>query len=612
MCGIVGYLGPRSATTVLLDELSRLEYRGYDSAGLAVLDGGMLRVTKTVGKVRDLAALVEAEALDVHIGIGHTRWATHGRPSTPNAHPHRSTAGDLAVVHNGIIENHAELRARLSAAGAVFVSETDTEVIAHLLAEKLAERPSGDLRSALLAAAAELRGAFAVAVVAQSAPDCLWVVRQQSPLILGLGDGESFIASDIPAVLPYTRSVIILEDGDVACLRAGSVELCNLAGEPVQRPVQQIDWDLHAAEKGGYEHFMLKEIDEIPAAVAHTLRGRIGADGQVRADELALDDERLRAVRRLTIVACGTSYYAAMVGKAVIEKLARLPVEVDLASEFRYRQPILEAGQMVIAVSQSGETADTLAALREAKRHGVLTLGIVNVIGSSLSREADANWPTWAGPEICVASTKAYVTQLVALYLLALHLARLHGALDEAGVARVTGALATVPTLLERILAGRERIAELGRRYAQWEHFFYLGRGLDASSSLECALKLKEISYKRAEAYAAGELKHGPLALMTPEVLVFGLATQSDLVEKTLSNLQEVMARGARVVGVVREGDELVAEQVHEVIRVPDADDLLMPFLTVVPAYLFTYYLSAALDREIDQPRNLAKSVTVE
>ncbi|MBI5831341.1 MAG: glutamine--fructose-6-phosphate transaminase (isomerizing) [Armatimonadetes bacterium] len=612
MCGIVGYLGPRSATGVLLDELSRLEYRGYDSAGLAVLDRGRLRVVKTVGKVRALAALVERDPLDVHLGIGHTRWATHGRPSTPNAHPHVSTAGDLAVVHNGIIENHAELRARLTAGGAVFVSETDTEVIAHLLAAKLAGPAAGDVGRALLLAAAELRGAFAVAVVAEAAPDCLYVVRQQSPLVIGLGEGETFIASDIPAVLPYTRSVIVLEDGDVACVRAGSVMLSNLAGESVERPARHIDWDIHAAEKGGYEHFMLKEIEEIPAAVAQTLRGRIDPAGQVVAAELGLSDERLRAVRRLSIVACGTSYYAAMVGKAVIEKLARLPVEVDLASEFRYRSPILSDDQMVIAVSQSGETADTLAALREAKRRGVLTLGVVNVIGSSLSREADANWPTWAGPEICVASTKAYVTQLVALYLLALHLARLNGALDDAGVAEVTTALSTVPALLEQILAEREQIADMGRRYAHWEHFFYLGRGLDAASSLECALKLKEISYKRAEAYAAGELKHGPLALMTPEVLVFGLATQRELVDKTLSNLQEVAARGARVIGVVRAGDNVVTGQVDEVIRVPDADDLLMPFLTVVPAYLFTYYLSAALGREIDQPRNLAKSVTVE
>lgn len=435
MCGIVGYIGPRSAVPVIIDELRRLEYRGYDSAGVAVLRDGACEVVKTVGKINDLAALLETRPLEVELGIGHTRWATHGQPSTPNAHPHTGNTGTLAVVHNGIIENYVELRERLQAAGHRFASETDTEVIAHLLEEKLADGAGGDIERALREAAAEMEGAYAVAVVAEVAPDRLHVVRKDSPLVLGLGEGENFIASDITAVLPYTRRVMILEDGDVGVITRDQIVLHDLTGAPIDRPVMLVDWDVDAAEKGGYDHYMIKEIHEIPQAVRNTLRGRVSADGRLDVHELPLSDEAIRGIERIYLVACGTSYYAGAVGKLLFERLLRVPVELEIASEFRYRDPIYAPGSLFIVISQSGETADTLAALRDAKAHGVPTMGIVNVVGSSIYREADYVFPTWAGPEICVASTKAYVTQLVCEYLLCLHFARVRGAMSEARIA---------------------------------------------------------------------------------------------------------------------------------------------------------------------------------
>ncbi len=611
MCGIVGYIGPRQAVPIILDSLRRLEYRGYDSSGIAALEDGVCKVVKSVGKINNLAQLLEQTPLHVTCAIGHTRWATHGQPSTINAHPHTGNSGRLAIVHNGIIENYAELRERLIADGAKFVSQTDTEVIAHLVEEKINGPANGDVRLALQLAAEEMVGAYACAVVAEQAPDTLHVVRKESPLVLGVGDGEMFIASDITAVLPYTKRVLILEDGDVGVLTADGVKLYDLQGNPLHRDVLEVTWDVAAAEKGGYDHYMIKEIHEIPDAIRNTLRGRL-QDGRLTMEDFTLTAEQARQLKKIYIVACGTSYYAGVVGKYLFERLLRVPVEVDIASEFRYRAPIFEPDSMMIVISQSGETADTLAALREAKRHGVTVLGIVNVIGSSMYREADIVFPTWAGPEICVASTKAYVTQLVCEYLLAFQLAKLRGQLSDERLAELLDGLVKIPGQVQQILAQEEDYKTLSAKFTACRDFFFLGRGLDAAVSLEGALKLKEISYIHAEAYAAGELKHGPLALMWYDVPVMVTATQTDLYDKTISNLKEVKARHADVLALVRESNHDVDDEVDWIIRVPDADDLLMPLLTIIPPYLLTYWLSFALDREIDQPRNLAKSVTVE
>ncbi|NUQ01109.1 MAG: glutamine--fructose-6-phosphate transaminase (isomerizing) [Armatimonadetes bacterium] len=611
MCGIVGYIGPRSAVPIIIDSLRRLEYRGYDSSGVAVLDEGRCKVVKSVGKINELAKLLDESPLEVQIGIGHTRWATHGRPSTRNAHPHTGNSGKLAVVHNGIIENYVELRERLTALGAEFKSDTDTEVIAHLLEEKMLNGAEGDIYRALQLAAQDMEGAFAVAVVTESEPDKLHVVRKESPLVLGVGDGEMYLASDITAVLPYTKRVMILEDGDVGVITADGVTVTDLEGNPIRREIMEVTWDVSAAEKGGYDHYMIKEIHEIPEAIRNTLRGRV-SDGKLEVTEINLSDEEIRKLKKIYIIACGTSYYAGTVGKYLFERLLRVPVEIDVASEFRYRQPVFEPDSLMIVISQSGETADTLAALREAKRNNVKVLAIVNVIGSSMFREADAVFPTWAGPEICVASTKAYVTQLVCEYLLAFHFARIRGQMDEAEITRLVAEMLEIPGKVQQILDNEEFYKELSGDFTTRQDFFFLGRGLDAAVSLEGALKLKEISYIHAESYAAGELKHGPLALMWDDVPVMVTATQTDLYDKTVSNIKEVKARRADVLAVVRESNTEIDQHVDWVIRVPEADDLLMPFLTIIPPYLLTYWLSAALDREIDQPRNLAKSVTVE
>ena len=609
MCGIVGYIGSNAALPTVIDALKRLEYRGYDSAGVAVLTDGKVEVIKTVGKIRDLEQMLAGRSITATIGVGHTRWATHGRPSTPNAHPHCDCTGELAVAHNGIIENYLELREELQAKGHRFSSETDTEVIAHVIEEELR---GGEVEAALRAALRKLRGSYALVVISRSNPDRLFVARKDSPLVIGLSEEANYIASDIPAVLPYTRRVYILEDGDIGVVSREGVKLSDLSGRPLAREVFQVTWDAEAAEKGGYPHFMIKEIHEIPRAIRDTMRARVTEDNLLNLQEIKLSAEEIRGLERIFIVACGTAYYAGCVGKHIFERLLRIPVEVDIASEFRYREPVFTPNSLLIVISQSGETADTLAALREARRNGVKALAVVNVIGSSIYREADEVLPTWAGPEICVASTKAYVTQLIALYLLGFYFAQVRGQLAAEEVQRLIAAMKHLPEQVQRILEKEDKLATLAREFVGARDFFFLGRGLDYVASLEASLKLKEISYIHSESAAAGELKHGPLALVSEGMPVMAFCAQQSLHDKMLSNIKEVSARGAHIIAVVKESDTTTEKIVSQVIRIPENEDLLMPVLTIIPPYLLTYYLALALGREIDQPRNLAKSVTVE
>jgi glucosamine--fructose-6-phosphate aminotransferase (isomerizing) len=610
MCGIVGCIGEDSALPMIVDALKRLEYRGYDSAGVALLVDGEMEVIKTAGKIRDLEKLLAGRQIAATIGVGHTRWATHGHPTTPNAHPHCDCSGGLAIAHNGIIENYLSLRERLQEKGHRFISETDTEVIAHLLEEHLRQ---GDMESALRAAVRELKGSYALVVISKDEPERLFVARKDSPLVIGLSEKANYIASDIPAVLPYTRQVYILEDGDIGIVSREGVVLSDTEGNPISREIFHVTWDAEEAEKGGYEHFMLKEIHEIPRAIRDTMRTRVSDDNRLRLEEeIKLSPEEIRGIDRIFIVACGTAYYAGCVGKSIFERLLRIPVEVDIASEFRYRNPILTENSLVIIISQSGETADTIAAMREARRRGVKTLGIVNVLGSTIHREADCVLPTWAGPEICVASTKAYVSQLTALYLVGLHFAEIRGRLSAEEAAHLLAAMKHLPEQVQRIFDMEDKIAALAEEFVGCRDFFFLGRGLDYVASLEGALKLKEISYIHSEAAAAGELKHGPLALITEGMPVMAICAQESLRGKMLNNIKEVAARGANIIGLVKEGDTDTEKAAASVIRIPATDDLLMPVLTIIPPYLLTYYLSKALGREIDQPRNLAKSVTVE
>ena len=609
MCGIVGYIGDKPAIATVIDELKRLEYRGYDSAGVAMMYDGKIEVIKTVGKIRDLEKILGDKPASIGIALGHTRWATHGAPSTPNAHPLCDCTGRLAVVHNGVIENYLALKEELQAKGHRFTSETDTEVIAHLIEEHL---KAGNLEAALRAALRELRGYYALVVISEDEPGKLFVARRDNPLVIGLGQGENFIASDIPALLPYTRQVYILEDGDIGIIGKDSIALSDMEGRVISRPIFNVTWDATAAEKGGFEHFMLKEIHEIPRAIHDTLQGRVTADHQIALEEIKLSPEEIRGINRLFIVACGTAYHAGCVGKYLFEKLLRIPVEVDIASEFRYRNPIITKDSLVIIISQSGETTDTLAALREARRQGAKVLGIVNVMGSSIFRESDEILPTRAGPEICVASTKAYITQLIALYLLTLHFGKIREQLPAGEIARLIAGLKLLPEQVQHILDNSSGIVELSKALSAYHDFFFIGRGLDYPASLEAALKLKEISYIHADSYAAGELKHGPLALITDGTPVVAMCLQSNLYEKMLSNVKIVAARGARIIAIVKENDRETEKSVAEIIRVPEADDLLTPVLAIIPPYLLTYYIAKYLDREIDQPRNLAKSVTVE
>ena len=606
MCGIVGYVGKRSAQDVLLDGLEKLEYRGYDSAGVALaLDGG-IRVVKSKGRLTQLRQKLAAQALaQSFCGIGHTRWATHGEPSDVNSHPHSTPR--VSIVHNGIIENYGILKERLIAKGYTFESETDTEVLVKLIDSCY----TGDPLRALQEALAKVRGSYALAVLFRDRPDTIFAVKRESPLIVGWGEGENLVASDIPALLKYTRRYSVLEEGDMAVCTAEGIRFYNEFAEPVQRPVLTADWDMEAAEKGGYPHFMLKEINEQPTAITATVSPRV-EDGMPDLRIPQLTDEVLRSIGTVHLVGCGTAMHAGMVGKSAIETLARVPAEVDIASEFRYRDPILNSNDLVIIISQSGETSDTLAALKLAKSRGVPVLAIVNVVGSSIARAADYVLYTYAGPEIAVASTKAYMVQLCVLYLFALRLAYARGRLSEAETRRYTAQLLRAPEIIKARLADCDQIKYLASRYMNTQSCFFIGRGFDYSLSLEGSLKLKEISYVHSDAYAAGELKHGTISLITDGVPVIALATQKQVYEKTISNAKETRSRGARVL-LFTTKDAVVPEGVADaVIRLDEYEDILMPLQLIVPLQLFAYYMAVLRGCDVDKPRNLAKSVTVE
>jgi glucosamine--fructose-6-phosphate aminotransferase (isomerizing) len=609
MCGITGYIGPRNGIELAIDQLHRLEYRGYDSAGIAFPQNGSLRVIKSEGKISRLESLLEGEKTAAFTAVAHTRWATHGKPSHDNAHPHTDCTGRVAVVHNGIIENYLELRHALQARGHAFSSETDTEVIAHLIEEQLQQ----DLVEAVRNVLPQLRGSYAIAVLSTVDKEKIVVARKDSPLIIGLGEGENFVASDIPAVMRYTRRVIVLEDGEMAIVTRDSVQVMRADGAPVDREPMEVTWDEASAEKGGYPHFMLKEIHEEPRTLRDTLRGRISRDGLVAFSDLTLSPQQLRRFRRILITACGTALHAGIVGKIFFERVLRRPVDVWFASEFRYGDPIVDEQTLAIIISQSGETADTLAALRACKEYGATTLGIVNVVGSSIAREAHHVLYTYAGPEICVASTKAYITQLAVLYLLGIYLAQLEGRLSDDEARSLVSEIQSLSEKVEQVIHHEAHLIQLAKRLAPSTCFFYLGRGYDYAVSLEAALKLKEISYIHAEAYPAGEMKHGPLALVEPGVTVVAFATQPNTFEKMVSNMKEVKAREGFVLAVAPEGHEEILRQVaDEVITLPPVHPTFAPVVAIVPMQLLAYYIARERGCEIDQPRNLAKSVTVE
>ena len=609
MCGIVGYLGPRDATAVIMDGLRRLEYRGYDSAGVALVKDGRIQVRRRVGKLGNLAEHLKESPLRGRMGIGHTRWATHGRPTEENAHPHRDCRGDLVVIHNGIIENYLALKRMLQAEGHAFVTETDTEVISHLVESAY----QGDLEAAVRKALAAVQGAYALVVIHAREPETIVAARQGPPLVVGHGEGEYFVASDIPAILQYTRKMAFLDDGEVAVVRPTGVTVTTLAGEPREKALQTVTWDPIQAEKGGYRHFMLKEIHEQPRAIEDTMRGRYSLDlAAVYLDDVKLDAADLANVHRVLLIACGTSWHAALVGKFMIEQLARVPVEVDIGSEFRYRDPIVDGRTLTVVISQSGETADTIAAEREAKAKGSRILAICNVVGSMITRIADGVLYTHAGPEIGVASTKAFTTQLVALYLLAVHMGKTRGLLKSGEVRQRLEDLSRLPGLVERALETGPRVEALAKEIAGARDCLYLGRGINYPIALEGALKLKEISYVHAEGYPAGEMKHGPIALIDESMPVVLLAPQGPAYEKVLSNLQEAKARGGRIIALATEGDDEVARFADTVIPVPAACDLLTPVVLTVPLQLLAYHVAVAKGTDVDQPRNLAKSVTVE
>jgi len=612
MCGIVGYVGDKNAVSVIVEGLKRLEYRGYDSAGVAVLQDGKLQVRRAAGRIKTLEGILRERPVTGSLGIGHTRWATHGRPSDENAHPHTDCRGDLVVVHNGILENYLEIKDRLRGEGHAFRSETDTEVLAHLIEHHL--KTTGRLERAVKAALAEVTGSYAIGVVSTAAPDRLIAAKQGAgSVVVGLGRGEMFIASDIPAILSHTRDVVILEDNEVAVVTAEGVELSTLDDEPVQRQAVRILWDPIMAEKGGYRHFMLKEIHEQPRAITDTFRGRLAPEtGAVVLPDVNLDPSTVRALQRVVFVACGTAFHAATIGRTMVERLASLPAEVDLASEFRYRDAIVGPETLVVAVSQSGETADTLGAVKAARLKGCPILAITNVVGSALTREATGVLSMHAGPEIGVASTKAFATMIVAVYLLGLWLGRQRNAITAEDVKKRIHDLVEIPRLVEKTLELDGQISALARELAHARDFLYLGRGVQYPIALEGALKLKEISYIHAEGYAGGEMKHGPIALIADALPVVALVVRDGSYERMLGNLEEVRARDGLVVAVAHAGDRNVASKAKHVIEVPPCAELLAPLITVVPLQLLAYHIAVRLGCDVDQPRNLAKSVTVE
>ena len=608
MCGIVGYVGTQQAAPILLEGLSKLEYRGYDSAGIAVFTEGKITIEKTRGRLKVLADKIDdGNAVKGVMGIGHTRWATHGEPSDVNSHPHISSSGRFAVVHNGIIENYIPLKKKLIAKGFEFVSETDTEVVAHLFEYYY----NGNIIETMTKVIHRVDGSYALGIICADNPDEFIAVRKSSPLIVGLGQGENFIASDVTAILKYTRDIYYLEDDEIVVLTKDSVKIYNTDQEEVKKDVFTVNWDVSAAEKGGYEHFMMKEIEEQPKALRDTINPRI-QDGRVVLDTVSLTEEDIRRLNRIHIVACGSAYHVGVVGKYVIERLTRIPVEVEVASEFRYHDPIIDENDLTIVISQSGETADTYAALKEAKFKNSRVLSIVNVVGSTIANASDDILYTWAGPEIAVATTKAYSTQLAVIYMIALYMADKIGMVSKAEYAQIVEALQKLPEQVEEILSHKGKIQYYASQFFNCKSIFFIGRNLDYAVSMEGSLKLKEISYIHSEAYAAGELKHGTISLIEDGTLVVALATGNELYEKTISNVKEVKARGAVVLGLTTEDHEHVEDVCDCVIRIPKTHDILLPSLSVVPLQLFGYYVASLKGCDIDKPRNLAKSVTVE
>ena len=608
MCGIVGYIGDHQAAPILLDGLSKLEYRGYDSAGIAVYDGNEIKMEKVMGRLKVLEELTHGgETMPGTAGIGHTRWATHGCPSDTNAHPHFNKDHSIVVVHNGIIENYSKLKKLLEKKGYEFVSETDTEVLAHMLSEYYNGNPAETIQKVMQ----RVEGSYALGIMFLDHPNHIYAARKDSPLIVGASKEGNLIASDVPAILRYTRNVFYIENEELVCLSREHIRFFNIDGEPLEKTPVTIDWDIDAAEKGGYEHFMLKEIYEQPKAVRDTLTPRL-KDNEVIIEELGMDDEEIRKIKKILIIACGSAYHTAVTGKYVLEGLSRIPVETDLASEFRYRNPIYEPDTLAIIISQSGETADSLAALREAKSHQVRVLGIVNVVGSSIAREADNVMYTWAGPEISVATTKAYSSQLAALYLLALRFAKARETITQERYLSLQSDLAQLPEQIESLLGMKEKIQRFAYRYLAADHMFFIGRGIDYAIALEGSLKLKEISYIHSEAYAAGELKLGTISLIEDGTLVVALATQENLYPKTISNIVEVKSRGAFVLAVTNFGHKEIEKTADYVIYIPKTDNFFTNSLAIVPLQLFAYYISVGRGVDVDKPRNLAKSVTVE
>jgi glucosamine--fructose-6-phosphate aminotransferase (isomerizing) len=611
MCGIVGYVGEQEAAPILVSGLKRLEYRGYDSAGVAVLNGQTLTVVRATGKLRNLEGKISTEVPRGRVGIGHTRWATHGRPSDDNAHPH--TFEGVSVVHNGIIENHLALKAALKAKGHVFASETDSEVFAHLIRE--AQRGGKSLLEAVRAAIAQVKGTYALVAISEADPTKIVCTREAQPMVLGYAEGQNFVASDVPALLEYTRDVVFMEDGDIAVVAREGIELFSRNGAAANRKHTKIDWTPGMAEKGGHKHFMHKEICEQPRAVADTLRGRVlRSEGDVHFDGWNLSEQQVKAMERVWILACGTSWHSGLAGKWMIETLARIPVEVELASEFRYRDPIVSKSQLAVAISQSGETLDTLAAMREAKSRGATTMTLCNVVGSAMTREADFTVLTNAGPEIGVASTKAFTTQLVGLYLLAIKLGRLRGTLSKEEAQKHLTLLSEVPKVVEQVLHTEAKVKDIARKYLHAQDFLFLGRGPMHAVALEGALKLKEISYIHAEGYAGGEMKHGPIALIDEKMPVVVAAPHEPHVhyEKIIGNIEEVRARGGMVIAVVEEGDTHAKSLANDFIEIPKTSALIAPLVATIPLQLLSYHVADLRGTDVDQPRNLAKSVTVE